>query len=97
MVKTKNLEKFKIMYRKQLSKLDPHKVAKDLEGRILLCYENIYKKDSHCHREIVAEWLREAGYKVKELPAKIKKVKKGGKAKNRKSSVGQLPLGNIVG
>ena len=52
-------------YKKEiLSRLDPHKVYKDLEGSVLLCYE---KRGDFCHRNIVAEWLQSYGYKVKEI------------------------------
>jgi uncharacterized protein (DUF488 family) len=47
-----------------LDKLDPHKVAKDLEGRVLLCYE---KASDFCHRHIVAAWLRNYGYQCEEI------------------------------
>lgn len=52
-------------YKKEtLDKLDPHKVAADLENKVLLCYE---KSSDFCHRHIVAAWLRQYGYEVKEL------------------------------
>jgi uncharacterized protein (DUF488 family) len=47
-----------------LDKLDPHKVAADLENRVLLCYE---KSSDFCHRHIVAAWLRHYGYEAEEL------------------------------
>ena len=48
-----------------LSFLDPKKVVKDLGPEsILLCWE---RPDRFCHRHIVAEWLRKAGYDVWEL------------------------------
>ena len=48
-----------------LSKLDPQKVLKDLDGKILLCYE---KSGDFCHRHIVAKWLNiYTGVEVKEL------------------------------
>ena len=47
-----------------LSKLDPRKIAAELEGRVLLCYE---KSEDFCHRHIVAAWLRHYGYKCEEL------------------------------
>ena len=47
-----------------LNKLDPHIVAAELEGKVLLCYE---KSEDFCHRHIVAEWLERYGYEVKEL------------------------------
>lgn len=60
-----NEEQYTIRYKQEvLSKLDPKLVGLLLEGRILLCYE---KTGSFCHRHIVAEWLREAGFEVKEL------------------------------
>ena len=47
-----------------LSKLDPHKVAAELEDKVLLCYE---KSEDFCHRHIVAAWLRHYGYVAEEL------------------------------
>lgn len=47
-----------------LSKLDPDKIAKELDGKVLLCYE---KSTDFCHRHLVAKWLRGFGYEVKEL------------------------------
>ena len=47
-----------------LDKLDPHKVAADLDGKVLLCYE---KSSDFCHRHIVAAWLRHYGYNCEEL------------------------------
>ena len=47
-----------------LAKLDPHKVAAELNNRILLCYE---KSEDFCHRHIVAAWLRHYGYEAEEL------------------------------
>ncbi len=51
-------------YEETLSKLDPHKVAKDLEGKVLLCYE---KSEDFCHRHIIAAWLERHGIECKEL------------------------------
>ena len=52
-------------YQEVLSKLDPGKVASDLDGCILLCHE---KDNTFCHRRIVAEWLEAAlGIKVPEI------------------------------
>ena len=51
-----------------LDKLDPAKVATDLAGAILLCWEAPGK---FCHRRIVAEWLeKKVGGKVPEFGAK---------------------------
>ena len=53
-----------------LSKLDPHQVVNDfyfLSGGkdvVLLCYE---KSNDFCHRHLVADWLKKAGYECKEL------------------------------
>jgi uncharacterized protein YeaO (DUF488 family) len=47
-----------------LDKLDPHKVATDLDGKVLLCYE---KASDFCHRHIVAAWLRHHGYECEEI------------------------------
>jgi hypothetical protein len=48
-----------------LSKLDVHAIARELgEDAILVCYEKI---GSFCHRHLVSDWLRAAGYSVTEL------------------------------
>lgn len=52
-----------IQFRRQLASLDPLKVAADLEGKCLLCYE---KQGDWCHRHMVAKWLLGAGVIVKE-------------------------------
>lgn len=59
-----SMDEYIHLYKEQLARLSVHAVAMDLEERILLCYE---KPDKFCHRHIVAEWLREAGYEVREL------------------------------
>ena len=52
-------------YKKEvLGKLDVNKVAKDLDGKVLLCYE---KTGKFCHRNIVRDWFIENGYECKEL------------------------------
>lgn len=57
-------EAYTVKYMKQLEGLNPNVVAKDLNGKILCCYE---KSSDFCHRHILAEWLKEYGYKCKEL------------------------------
>ena len=53
------------IYKEQtLSKLNPAEIAMILEGKTLLCFE---KAGDFCHRHIVAEWLREAGFECEEL------------------------------
>lgn len=51
-----------------LDHLDPHEVAKELtergEDTVLLCWE---KAGDFCHRQLIAQWLFEAGYEVREL------------------------------
>ena len=48
-----------------LKGLDPEEVYKDLDGRILLCYE---EPAFFCHRHIVASWLEiKLGTKVPEV------------------------------
>ena len=63
--------KFRNEYKETvLKQLNPVSVVNDLinltgSNKILmLCYE---KKGSFCHRHIVAEWLKLAGYEVEEL------------------------------
>lgn len=53
----------KLYYRDVLNKLDANEVAKELDGKTLLCYE---RPGEFCHRHIVAEWLTAAGYPCKE-------------------------------
>lgn len=52
------------VYKRYLKTLDVHKVAKDLNGKVLLCYE---KPEDFCHRHLVATWLQQAGYKCEEV------------------------------
>lgn len=53
-----------------LAKLDPAELVKELtplgssQDFTLLCYE---APDKFCHRQIVAEWLREAGFPCEEF------------------------------
>ena len=53
-----------------LARLDPHYIATALRHWVgdkdfaLVCYE---KSSDFCHRHLVADWLRDAGYKVKEF------------------------------
>jgi len=51
-------------YNEILSKLDPFKVYKELDGKILLCFE---KPNAFCHRHIVSKWLNSFGLECKEL------------------------------
>ena len=52
-------------YLKQIDKLDPNKVLKDLKDKVLLCWEGPGK---FCHRRIVAWWIEnELNIKVPEL------------------------------
>lgn len=44
-----------------LSGLNPHKVAADLNGKVLMCW---CKTDRFCHRYIVADWLRHYDHEV---------------------------------
>lgn len=64
LVKEKNEAVFRNAYLKQLAALDPQEVLAALgDHAILLCWE---KPGVFCHRQVVAEWLREAGITVKE-------------------------------
>lgn len=60
----KDQESYTKAYKKQLSHLDVHKVAHDLAGKICICYE---KYGDFCHRNLLAQWLRDAGYECEEL------------------------------
>jgi len=63
-----------------LSKLDPAKVAAELDGKILLCFEK--PNGEFCHRRMVAEWLHDAlGIEVPEAPYLASKPKRAAKPK----------------
>ena len=51
-------------FKETLSQLNPHIVAAELDGKVLLCYE---KSEDFCHRHLVAAWLRHYGYEAEEL------------------------------
>lgn len=60
-----DIETYKIWYNTRvLCMLNPHKVASELDGKVLLCYEGPL---AFCHRHLVAEWLRDNGYECEEL------------------------------
>jgi hypothetical protein len=62
-------DEYKTLYKKKLSLLDPHKVAIDLNGKVLLCHE---RERDECHRGLVANWLEESlGILVPELSDKL--------------------------
>lgn len=56
---------FRRAYIRQLKKLDVHKYAKMLEGKVICCWENLNEK--YCHRAILREWFIRAGYQCEEL------------------------------
>lgn len=59
-----SVEEFEQHYhRLVLQGLNPHAYAHKLQGKVLLCWE---KPGDFCHRHLVADWLRKAGYEVKE-------------------------------
>ncbi len=63
-----------------LAKLDPAKVAADLDGKILLCWEK--PGEEFCHRRMVAEWLEESlGIQVPEADYVASKPKRPAKKK----------------
>ena len=52
-------------YKQVLIKLDPRQIYAQLNGSVLLCYEDA---NEFCHRHIVAEWLNIClGIEVKEI------------------------------
>jgi len=54
-------------YETVLSKLNPREVLRDLDGKIILCWET---PEKFCHRHLVAEWLnKNAGASVLKLSA----------------------------
>lgn len=60
-----DIRKYIRAYKKDvLSKLSVDKVARDLDGCVLMCYE---KSSDFCHRHIVSKWLQIHGYECKEI------------------------------
>ena len=59
-----NEEEYARIYRQQLDNLDRMALGKMLQGKCLLCFE---KPPTFCHRHLVAEWFRVAGFETKEL------------------------------
>ena len=58
-------DSYKTEYFHQLDQVKWKKVLKDLEDNtILLCYE---KTGTFCHRHLLAEYLKDAGYDIKEF------------------------------
>ena len=51
-------------YERQLAELDVDEVWADLDGKILLCHE---KPGDFCHRHLLAQWFRDAGYRCEEI------------------------------
>lgn len=59
-----NKEDYIIRYNKQLEKLNPEKVFKDLDQCVLVCYE---KSSDFCHRHLVSSWLQNFGFEAQEF------------------------------
>lgn len=52
-------------YTNVLSKLNPADVVKELDGKVLCCYE---KPSDFCHRFVVADWINHfCGIEIEEL------------------------------
>ena len=57
-------EEYTKQFNRQLSNLDANAYGKGLRGHVLVCYEKV---GDFCHRNLVAAWLKRAGYYVYEL------------------------------
>lgn len=62
--KTQDKKAYFNEYVAKISKLDLDKVYKDLDGKVILCYE---KPGDFCHRFIFAEMMRRRGFEVREI------------------------------
>jgi hypothetical protein len=52
-----NDEEYEKGYREEvLSRLDPKNIYEQLQGQVLLCWEN---PGEFCHRRIIAKWIKE--------------------------------------
>jgi hypothetical protein len=59
-----------IYYREVLCKLDPEKVYKALDGKMLVGFaKKNYNTNEFSHRQIIAEWLQNNGYDCYETPS----------------------------
>jgi hypothetical protein len=56
-------EEYTTEFLAHLQTLSVHKYGTQLKGKVLLCYE----KGGFCHRHLVAAWLKDAGYEVREF------------------------------
>jgi uncharacterized protein (DUF488 family) len=77
LVKIQDRDEFTEKYRARLDKMAGAAI-RDLDALsrkypdtrlVMLCYEDITKPGVWCHREVLAEWLREKGLEVPEIPA----------------------------
>lgn len=59
-----NIDNYINSYSEILSKLNPEKVYRDLNNKIILCYE---KPTDFCHRHLVAIWLNQNGFECREF------------------------------
>ena len=60
-----NREQYRCAYvNRVLAQLDVHEIVKDLDNKVLLCFE---KSTDFCHRHIVSQWLQNNGYGCEEL------------------------------
>lgn len=57
-------EEYTRQYLKQINQYSPEIVGEALDNHLLLCYE---KPGDFCHRNILADWLRDAGFEVQEV------------------------------
>lgn len=51
-------------FNETLSKLNPLEIYQRYDGSVFLCFE---KSSDFCHRQIVANWLKESGFQVEEI------------------------------
>lgn len=60
-----NQEEFsKRYYKEVLSTLNPFQVYKDLDNKVLLCFE---KSEDFCHRHLITKWLTSFGLRCEEI------------------------------
>ena len=70
LAKNGGTEEYKRLYMEMLNCLDPDVVIEELydltdsEDIVLVCYE---RSENFCHRHIVSEWFRNAGYECEEF------------------------------
>lgn len=74
-------KQFMQIYRMRFDILDPNEIAEKYDGKILTSWEGYEDKmktiPKFSHRHMIADWLRQRGFEVEELPPAPRRRKIG--------------------